>query len=159
MQLKIPMPPFREKEELYAHRDEDGTFRTFRIEAMATIADAFLGACPAIRHMKLRLEYETAQALRRTAGIEQERVDRLCPPYLDKPIIAVLWPDNIQATFVDGNHRYIKKQLLGHKNIMCHMFLYPFWEQFLLPLPADDERLTKTSGIIEHEKRNNFYDK
>lgn len=48
-----------------------------------------------------------AQHILVNGGIEENRVERLCEPYLSRPATAVLMPDDT-TLIVDGNHRIVR---------------------------------------------------
>lgn len=97
------------------------------------------------------IEDRNVQYIRKNMGIEQERIDRLCLPYTEMPMIGILWPEG-ELTVIDGNHRFIKLHEAGVAHAKCYIFTYPFWENLLIDLPNDRALLDGKSGLIEREK-------
>jgi hypothetical protein len=142
-------------QQVFTHRDDENVFRHFPVDTMFSVAIGLAEAGKSgVRCVKGPLEPETAAYMRTNQGIEQERIDRLCPPYLDAPLLAIDWGDKEGVTIIDGNHRYVKKSERGDKYIDVIIFDRFLWEQFLCPLPDDPNYLTKYSGVIEREQAN-----
>lgn len=139
------------QDEVFTHKDDDGTFRTFLTGAMARFAIKYPKA-PGLRHAALPIQPYYVAHVRKNMGIEQDRLDRLAEPHLSIPLIGITWDDE-KLTIVDGNHRLVKLHEVKRQVFHCHIFAPPLWSQFLLPYSRGEEALTQRSGVIEHEQR------
>lgn len=151
--LKITVPmEMNRREEVFSHRDEDGTYRHFPSQFMYKFAVAFFGRCTDIVACELPLTAAMIQHIRERKGIEQERVDRLTYPFLRLPLVGIFWDDATpEATIIDGNHRAVKLFELGRPSAQVFCFKKALWEQMLLPLKDDDNFLTRNSGILARD--------
>lgn len=149
---QIPFPiDFTVKQETFTHKDDDGVFRRFPVESMLTVARKWADKCAEVKTIKMKLLPANGRYIRSTMGIEPARLKRLVQPWLDIPAIGILWDQN-RLTFVDGNHRYIRRLQAGYKWMQVYAFQRDLWEQMLIPLPAEPEGLlSKPSGMIERE--------
>lgn len=118
-------------QQVFTHLDDDGTSRTFLVETMLdfvknypTCADLVAGKAP--------IDSDIANYLRKNAGIEKHRIDRLVEPYSSIPIIGILWPEGT-TLIVDGNHRIVRAYEDGKKELNCILFKFPFWQNFMIP--------------------------
>lgn len=145
--------PLFDADEVFTHKDDDGTMRTFMTGVMARFCDQYGTNCDKILPAQLPMDKGHINFIREKAGIERARIDRLCEPYLSKPVIGILWEDNKTLTITDGNHRIVKLYEMGKNNFNAFMFKYEFWPQFLLPHALGEEALTKPSGMIEKENK------
>lgn len=107
--------------------------------------------CTDLRPAKAPINADIESYLRKDAGIEEHRVERLVEPYASIPIIGILWDDGT-TLIVDGNHRIVRAYGDGKKELNCILFKHPFWENFLLPDDVsrklvESEALTKHSNI------------
>lgn len=144
----------KEKNEVFTHKDDDGTFRTFIITAMNRFAAKHGGKCDQVQLVQLSIDPEHVEHVKSRMGIEPERLERMIAPYLYVPPIAIEWPSPHRQriiTLVDGNHRLCKLYESGVKIYGCYIFTYPFWENFLLPESLGEPALTKPSGMLEIE--------
>lgn len=66
---------------------------------------------------------------------EEERVAQLVEPYLSKPIITVIWPDDT-TVLIDGTHRMIRKYREGAATIRMIQLPYKFAMNFSIDLPG-----------------------
>lgn len=158
----------KDPQQIFTHLEKDtNVARTFLIETMEAFAHKHAGD-PLFSELLVAtmvpIDLATAAYLRTNQGIEQNRIDRLRKPYIDRPILAISWgklPDGSdEVTIVDGNHRFVKKAERGDKNIMCFVFRRDLWEHFMLPdhLSARLVRegfLDRVSNIIERENNGN----
>lgn len=150
---EISIPP--EGGESFTHKGPDGIMRVFATCLMNDFIDKAGKDCAWLQFIKyFPLDKFNEDYLRTNAGIEQDRIDRLCDPYLSRPIIAAGF-DYPHVVIVDGNHRIMKFKELKRKAISLYIFLPQLWTQFLLDLPEERKlaALTDPSGIIEFEKR------
>lgn len=144
---------FDPKEEVFTHRDDDGTFRHFPVGEMLRVAQKFAGRCDDIICTLIKLENRNIQHIKNNMGIEQARIDRLIDPFLHYPLLGILWPpENNTLTLIDGNHRAVKLHSMGEIEYRCFAFKHPFWEQFLLPLADKENLLRCDSGFAQYEK-------
>lgn len=150
MKIEIPME-LNQKEEIFTHKDDDGTIRHFPSGAMNRIALEYAGKTDQISCVVIPLCDKVADHIRKNMGIEQSRIDRLVPPYIDMPIIGILWEDDKSLTIIDGNHRYLKLIEMGRKEIRVFAFKQELWEQMLLPLAIGEDALHRPSGVIEYD--------
>lgn len=140
------------KSECFTHIDDDGTYRHFPVEVMYKIGQQWGGKCRQIELCPIPITPKQAEWIRRKAGIEQDRLARLISPYLERPMIGIMWPEGT-LTLIDGNHRYIKLHEAGVTEAPCYIFMYPAWESLLIELPNDRElTVDKRSGLIERER-------
>ena len=66
---------------------------------------------------------------------EERRVEQLKPPYLNAPIVTVLWPDNT-TVLIDGNHRMIRHYRDGAQSIKMIQLPFKFAMNFSMDLPG-----------------------
>lgn len=141
------------REECFTHKDEDGTFRSFPIDSMFAFATRYARMLPEISAICAPLPpQQTLDFIRKNMGIEQERLDRLVSPYLERPLVAIRWKCG-NLTVIDGNHRLLKLHEMGIPEYRVYVFEYPFWEQFLINLSADENTLKKPSGMLERDRQ------
>lgn len=158
-------------EEVFTHIDHDNTVRTFLTGKMYEFAEAHAHECSGIMCVNLPIDMIPIDYLRKNAGVEPERIERLREPYLSRPIIAIWWQDNFinspnvedreryagkkVFTIIDGNHRAIKMAEMGAENIKAFIFEEYMWTQFLWDLNEDPERLvTKHSNYQRRDAIN-----
>lgn len=88
--------------------------------------------------------------IRKNRGLEQHRLDRLTESSLRKdPIILAEWPGGTHL-IVDGHHRYVRADELGHSAIWAFVCDQPTWRPFLvegLPQTTKHQLLTGRSGL------------
>lgn len=143
--------------QVFTHRDHNDVYHHFAVDVMFSVGVALLDhRMPGVKAVKTKPLLTVVQHMLKNAGIEQIRLDRLCKPYIDAPLIAIDWGDDVRKdgiTIIDGNHRYIKKFSTSEEVLI--MVFEPFmWNQFLVPLPTDPEFGSKYSGIVERERSN-----
>ncbi len=144
------------RQQVFTHKDDDGAMRTFLVGTMNEFASKYGHVCEDVIGAMVPITSNVIFHIKERMGIEQARLDRLCSPHLEQPLIGILWPpDNKVMTIVDGNHRAIRLWEKGEQTMKIWCFKYPFWEQFLLKREVSEEVLTGYSGIIEHELQSN----
>lgn len=149
----------QERGEVFTHKDDDGTVRTFLVTMMRDFAENHSATCPWITKKKTDISAEIVAHIQANMGIETDRLDRLCEPYLNQPIIGVVWSSlparGNQFTVVDGNHRIVKKWLQGETEIEAWLFHEKMWSQFLLDVPEEIalRKMADRSGVIEAERQ------
>lgn len=150
--MKMP-----QKGEVFTHRHEDGTMRTFAVCMMQDFADLHAWHCKQIKCVRLPIDAGHVDHVKLNMGIEPARLDRLIEPYLSNPIIAIVWPEKEDGkdviTVIDGNHRLVKCLELGRQSINALLFHHELWGQFVINVPNPEERLTAPSGVIEAEQQ------
>jgi len=151
--LKYPEPC-----EMFTHLDTDGVLRMFFVGTMRLFAEDY-PKCPGIKFIRAPIDERLIQHLEKKAGIEDERIARLTEPYISRPAIGIMWPDDT-TTIVDGNHRAVALWRKGVREFPMVIFACGFWKHFTL---TDEEQaraielkpdpLNTYSGIIEVEKK------
>lgn len=134
-------------QQVFTHLDDDGTARTFLVETMLDFVQKY-PTCVDLIGGKAPINFEIADYLRRKAGIEQHRVDRLVEPYASIPIIGILWPEGT-TLIVDGNHRIVRAYEDGKTELNTVLFKAPFWENFMLPNDAS-RKLVESGALHNH---------
>jgi len=150
LEITIPMDDLRDHE-VFTHK-LDGVFRHFPIGVMKNLAEKYGGICEQIRCVCAPLTDHCVSHIKENMGIEQDRIDRLCDPYLSEPVIAVDWGDGT-ITIVDGNHRMVKLHDQGETRVEAYVYARELWEKLLLPSLGGDELLTGESDVIERERK------
>jgi hypothetical protein len=88
------------------------------------------------------------QYTRKTAGVEDESIDRLTPEDLTRPGIMVVWqPDMSHTTMVDGNHRLCRRWRDGLTTFEFAMVLRPHIEHLVRPADSDEALLNVTDLV------------
>jgi hypothetical protein len=64
-------------------------------------------------------------------GVEEERIQRLCKPYLDLPVTMIEMADGTSLT-VDGHHRMVRLFRDGVKTITFIRIKIGFWEAYVI---------------------------
>ncbi len=152
IEMEVP-----EKGEIFTHND-DGKIRVFATGMMAEFAEKHGHDCAYMKRVKLPITPEIIEHIKKNMGFEQDRYDRLCEPYLSRPLIAIHWssmPERGEAvTVIDGNHRTVKLFDMGKTHTEAWIFHEVMWEQFLLNVPENiaRERMNGRSGVIEAER-------
>lgn len=132
-------------DEIFTHIDEDaGITRHFNATSMARFAEAAMR----LRYIEIPLDAELAEYVRGHRGIEQWKLDRLCEPYLSRPIVAVQFSADDSVLPIDGNHRIVRRFELGLKTVRAVVFPEGEWERFLLSPEPEVERV-----LVELTKR------
>lgn len=147
-------------QEIFTHLDNEGVARSFLCETMFNFAWSY----PSDRIIRTfaPVDAKIASYMRTNHGIEQERVDRMSEPYLSRPLLAIGWDDapteSHEVTIIDGAHRIVRLHEMGQTSARMFVFLYPFWENFMLPREVSDRLvaegvLHRASGVIEAERK------
>lgn len=148
----------QDKDEFFTHQDDDGTMRHFPAAAMYRLAEKIRGTTPMIKCVKVRITQTQVDFIRKNMGIEQERLNRLCEPYLSRPGVAIEWGGDRgnSITYIDGNHRIVKLWDMNIKEIKTYIFERDLWEQctvnFRPEFKKDHDFLNAPSKMIEHEQ-------
>jgi hypothetical protein len=141
--------------EVFTHKDEGGTLRTFAVCLMNRFAKDLAATCDLIATAEMKIEADDVVYCRTKMGIEQARLDRLVDPWLHMPLMFVAWPNvSLQkgCTVVDGNHRLVNLYESGERLLTGYIFHPDLWQHFLITVPDQEERLTRPPGVIEHER-------
>lgn len=85
--------------EIFEHVDMNGVHRFFNITELYPYAvehgEPIISAvAPAVRYAE-------------KCGVEEWKIERLCEPYLSRPVLGVLFPDGT-THLVDGSHRIMR---------------------------------------------------
>ena len=148
--------------EVFTHKDDDGTIRVFAVCLMREFAKNHIQECNLVKKVSIPVTIDNVNHARNKMGVEQDRLDRLCDPYLHEPIISIVWPDNragnetVAVTIIDGQHRLVKLWELGERTAENYVFHHLIWEQFLLDVPDAEKRLVMPSGMLEYERNQNL---
>lgn len=136
-----------ELDEIFTHEDPDaGVIRHFN----ATQLGEYAYTHKEIARVKIALDPEHAKYIITNRGIEQPKLDRLCDPWIHKPVIGVEFSDG-QTLMVDGHHRYVKRHQLGFDEISAYHFKPGQWEAFLIedmPQSINLENLGKVEKML-----------
>jgi predicted protein tyrosine phosphatase len=119
------------RDQIFSHRDDDGTTRHFHIIALkATIqaGNAVLAELPVDAQ---QVAFTTANR-----SLDETHIkERISDEYLNEPGIICLFADDSHL-IVDGNHRYVKRARLGLPTMLFWMLSELQWRQSLLIVPS-----------------------
>lgn len=149
--VALPLP---DRGECYTYHDGDlNKTWVFAVCLMNEYVEKHADKCFWI-HLKrgMKMDPQHISNTRKNKGIEQDRLDRLCEPYISKPLIGCLWTKLGGINIVDGHHRLVKRWDMGLRTFDIYVFHKKMWEQFLLDIPAGKPDINARSGVLEHEK-------
>ncbi len=110
----------RPLDEVFTHVDEDGVVRHINASAMLRDAEKAIKAGFA-EVVETYIEADFIDVILTKRGVEKEKLDRLCEPYLSMPCIGIWWHDGSVLT-VDGHHRLVRWCARGDKTYLILIY-------------------------------------
>lgn len=117
--------------EIFEYREEGKQTRWFLIEPMKLWVKDHAEKC------NLTIEPGFVEWAKKQGGVEMDRVEKMCAPYLHERVIAITEESGANL-LVDGHHRMVRLFMDGVFEAKAYCIPFGQWEQFLLlGLPED----------------------
>lgn len=151
-------PPSPIGAEVFTHITPAGTVRHFSIDKLKELIVALVaryGYANVIRSAMIPEDQVTF--IRQHRGIEQEKLDRLCEPWLSQPVILCEIPDengvDRHLVTVDGHHRIVRCFDDGRKSVAAALLPEVVWSLALVDVVTDKTPEELISHSDDHKAR------
>lgn len=114
-------------DEIFSHEDLEGVTRHFNATAMTR---AVLNATLTPTFSNLALYEDLVNHIKSHHGVEPDHLQHV-DKHIDNPILLVEFADQTNLV-VDGNHRIVKRWMLGKMDVDAAIFKPGQWEPFLV---------------------------
>lgn len=117
-------------DEIFTHIDSDtGEVRHFNASAMARDTDRLL-AQGAITRIWVAMDETFIAFVHTHRGVEEEKITRLCEPYLHTPVLGIDLDDSVLT--VDGHHRLVRLHREGATEYEMYRFPAEAWGRYVV---------------------------
>lgn len=123
-------PVFSYDDQLFSHKDTEGTYRHFHIRTLKALVTTNL-CCPIVR---MDITPDQVAICRQYHGIEEAYLNRMPLRFVDEPGLICMFKDDT-TLLVDGNHRFVYRGDNGYPYMSFYVIPEEVWRNCLLDMP------------------------